>query len=111
MICHSVRVLSVAAIAYNSESGLRGRSCFRMGIQRLFLHSKTALLWDAQCDFSGYSARVECCAGALLGEGVGGQLGAAQRPPNVRQHRHLPALQVCNISLPIHCNCTLVERM
>lgn len=51
MICHSVRVLSVAAIAYNPESVLRGRSCFKMGIPRLFLCSKTALhLWDAQCD-------------------------------------------------------------
>lgn len=42
MICYSVRVLSVAAIANNPESGLRGRSCFKMGIPRLFLHSKSA---------------------------------------------------------------------
>lgn len=35
-----------------------------------------------------------CCAGALVGEGPGRQHGAAQRAPDVSQHRHLPPLQV-----------------
>ncbi len=33
-------------------------------------------------------------AGALIGAGVGGQHGAAQGTADVRQHRHLSALQV-----------------